>query len=110
MEGTNIGTVVQVVGAVVDVEFSSGALPNINNAIEIPVAESDPLVLEVQRHLGDNKVRCIAMDSTDGLVRGAQCADTGGPIHVPVGPAVLGRMMNVLGRPIDERGPVESKQ
>ena len=110
MESTNTGTVVQVIGAVVDVEFSSGALPNINNAIEIPVAESDPLVLEVQRHLGDNKVRCVAMDSTDGLVRGAQAVDTGGPIHVPVGPAVLGRMMNVLGRPIDERGPVESVQ
>ena len=110
MESTNTGTVVQVIGAVVDVEFSSGALPKINNAIEIPVAESDPLVLEVQRHLGDNKVRCVAMDSTDGLVRGTQAVDTGGPIHVPVGPAVLGRMMNVLGRPIDERGPVESVQ
>ena len=110
MEGTDIGTVGPGVGAVGGVGFSFGALPYFTNAIGIPVAESDPLVLEVQRHLGDNKVRCIAMDSTDGLVRGAQCADTGGPIHVPVGPAVLGRMMNVLGRPIDERGPVESKQ
>ena len=109
MEGTNTGTVAQIIGAVVDVEFRSGALPNIYNALEVPMEGSDALVLEVQQHLGDNKVRCVAMDATDGLVRGATTIDTGGPINVPVGPKVLGRMMNVLGRPIDDRGEVESE-
>ncbi len=109
MEGTNTGTVAQIIGAVVDVEFGSGALPKIYNALEVPVKGSDALVLEVQQHLGDNKVRCVAMDATDGLVRGVTAIDTGGPINVPVGPKVLGRMMNVLGRPIDDRGPVESE-
>ncbi len=108
MEGTNTGTVAQIIGAVVDVEFGSGALPKIYNALEVQVEGSDALVLEVQQHLGDNKVRCVAMDATDGLVRGATAIDTGGPINVPVGPKVLGRMMNVLGRPIDDRGAVES--
>ncbi len=108
MEGTNTGTVAQIIGAVVDVEFGSSALPKIHNALEVPVEGSDALVLEVQQHLGDNKVRCVAMDATDGLVRGAAAIDTGGPINVPVGPKVLGRMMNVLGRPIDDRGAVES--
>ncbi len=108
MEGTNTGTVAQIIGAVVDVEFGSSALPKIYNALEVPVEGSDALVLEVQQHLGDNKVRCVAMDATDGLVRGAAAIDTGGPINVPVGPKVLGRMMNVLGRPIDDRGAVES--
>ena len=111
MEGTNTaGTVAQIIGAVVDVEFSSGALPKIHNALEVPVEDGNALVLEVQQHLGDNKVRCVAMDETDGLVRGVEVIDTGGPINVPVGPNVLGRMMNVLGRPIDDRGPVESDQ
>lgn len=111
MEGTNTaGTVAQIIGAVVDVEFSSGALPKIHNALEVPVEDGNALVLEVQQHLGDNKVRCVAMDETDGLVRGVEVIDTGGPINVPVGPNVLGRMMNVLGRPIDNRGPVESDQ
>ena len=108
MEGTNTGTVAQIIGAVVDVEFGSGALPKIYNALEVQVEGSDALVLEVQQHLGDNKVRCVAMDATDGLVRGATAIDTDGPINVPVGPKVLGRMMNVLGRPIDDRGAVES--
>ena len=108
MEGTNTGTVAQIIGAVVDVEFGSGALPKIYNALEVPVEGSEALVLEVQQHLGDNKVRCVAMDATDGLVRGATAIDTDGPINVPVGPKVLGRMMNVLGRPIDDRGAVES--
>ncbi len=109
MEGTNTGTVAQIIGAVVDVEFGSGGLPMIHNALEVPVEDGDALVLEVQQHLGDNKVRCVAMDATDGLVRGVTVVDTGGPIYVPVGPNVLGRMMNVLGRPIDDRGPVESE-
>ncbi len=108
MEGKSTGTVAQIIGAVVDVEFGSGALPKIHNALEVPVEGSDAMVLEVQQHLGDNKVRCVAMDATDGLVRGVTAIDTGGPINVPVGPNVLGRMMNVLGRPIDDRGPVES--
>ena len=108
MEGTNTGTVAQIIGAVVDVEFGSGALPKIYNALEVSVEGGDALILEVQQHLGDNKVRCVAMDATDGLVRGVTAIDTGGPINVPVGPNVLGRMMNVLGRPIDDRGSVDS--
>ena len=108
MEGTNTGTVAQIIGAVVDVEFGSGGLPKIYNALEVPVEGGEALVLEVQQHLGDNKVRCVAMDATDGLVRGVKAIDSGGPINVPVGPNVLGRMMNVLGRPIDDRGAVES--
>ncbi len=108
MEGTNTGTVAQIIGAVVDVEFGSGTLPKIYNALEVSVEGGDALILEVQQHLGDNKVRCVAMDATDGLVRGVTAIDTGGPINVPVGPNVLGRMMNVLGRPIDDRGSVDS--
>ncbi len=107
-EGKNKGTVAQIIGAVVDVEFGSGALPKIYNALEVSAEDGAVLVLEVQQHLGDNKVRCVAMDATDGLVRGVPAIDTGGPINVPVGPGVLGRMMNVLGRPIDDRGAVES--
>ena len=98
------GRVSQVIGAVVDVEFE-GELPAILNALE---SENNGarLVLEVAQHLGENTVRTIAMDSTEGLVRGQAVADTGKPIMVPVGPATLGRIMNVIGEPIDERGPV----
>ena len=98
------GRVSQVIGAVVDVEFD-GELPAILNALE---SENNGarLVLEVAQHLGENTVRTIAMDSTEGLVRGQAVADTGKPIMVPVGPATLGRIMNVIGEPIDERGPV----
>ncbi|MBM3264360.1 MAG: F0F1 ATP synthase subunit beta [candidate division Zixibacteria bacterium] len=111
MENTNVGSVAQVIGAVVDVEFTAGKLPEIYNAIEIQAENGgDTLVLEVQQHLGDNKVRCVAMDSTDGLVRGTKAVDTGGPISVPVGHTVLGRLLNVLGRPIDERGPTSSEK
>ncbi len=110
MEGTNTGTVAQIIGAVVDVDFGSGLLPKIYNALEVRVDSGETLVLEVQQHLGDNKVRCVAMDATDGVVRGLKAVDTGGPINVPVGPNVLGRMMNVLGRPIDDRGEVESER
>ena len=109
MEGTNKGTVVQIIGAVGDVEFGSGGLPKIHNALEVSIESGEVLVLEVQQHLGDNKVRCVAMEATDGLIRGVTAIDTGGPIKVPVGPNVLGRMMNVLGRPIDDRGEVESE-
>ena len=99
----------QIIGAVVDVEFGSGGLPKIHNALEVSIESGEVLVLEVQQHLGDNKVRCVAMEATDGLIRGVTAIDTGGPIKVPVGPNVLGRMMNVLGRPIDDRGEVESE-
>ncbi|MBL4596956.1 MAG: F0F1 ATP synthase subunit beta [Robiginitomaculum sp.] len=101
------GRVVQVIGAVVDVEFT-GELPNILNALET-VNEGKTLVLEVSQHLGENTVRCIAMDATEGLVRGAPVSDRGEPIMVPVGPATLGRIMNVIGEPIDEAGPIISE-
>lgn len=109
MDNMNTGSVAQVIGAVVDVKFPDGKLPEIYNAIEIAIENAEfPIVLEVQQHLGDNKVRCVSMDSTDGLVRGMKAIDTGSSIHVPVGPSVLGRLVNVLGRPIDERGPMEA--
>ncbi|MBK8199786.1 MAG: F0F1 ATP synthase subunit beta [Acidobacteria bacterium] len=100
------GRVSQVIGAVVDVEFD-GELPSILNALETE-NNGSRLVLEVAQHLGENTVRTIAMDSTEGLVRGLAVADTGKPIMVPVGPATLGRIMNVIGEPIDERGPVKA--
>ena len=100
----NTGRVAQVIGAVVDVQFD-GALPAILNALEVE-NRGAPLVLEVAQHLGENTVRAVAMDSTEGLVRGARAVDTGGPIAVPVGRETLGRIMNVVGAPIDERGPI----
>jgi F-type H+-transporting ATPase subunit beta len=103
------GRVVQVLGGVVDVEFPRGSLPEIYDAVEVQREGDDPLVLEVEKHLGENWVRCVAMDSTDGLQRGLPVAATGAPIQVPVGPSTLGRVFNVLGRPIDEQGPVESE-
>ena len=102
------GRVVQVLGGVVDVEFPSENLPEIYDAVEVPRENEDPLVLEVEKHLGDNWVRCVSMDSTDGLQRGVTAIATGAPIKVPVGPTTLGRIFNVLGHPIDEKGPVES--
>ena len=102
------GRVVQVLGGVVDVEFPSENLPEIYDAVEVPRENEDPLVLEVEKHLGNNWVRCVSMDSTDGLQRGVTAIATGSPIKVPVGPTTLGRIFNVLGRPIDEKGPVES--
>jgi len=101
------GRVAQVIGAVVDVEFE-GVLPDILNALETE-NEGKVLVLEVSQHLGQNTVRCIAMDATEGLVRGAPVSDRGEPIMVPVGPATLGRIMNVIGEPVDEAGPIVSK-
>ncbi|MBO4360105.1 MAG: F0F1 ATP synthase subunit beta [Eubacteriaceae bacterium] len=98
---TNKGTIVQVVGPVVDVKFDSDNLPKLNNAIEID-NHGTRLVVEVAQHMGDDVVRCIAMDSTDGLRRGQECVDTGSPIKVPVGKVTLGRMVNVLGEPIDD--------
>jgi F-type H+/Na+-transporting ATPase subunit beta len=106
---TNIvGTITQVIGAVVDVRFD-GELPSILNALHTDNGGQN-LVLEVAQHLGENTVRTIAMDTTDGLVRGSQVVDTGAPISVPVGPETLGRILNVIGEPVDERGPVVTKQ
>ncbi len=108
------GKIVQVIGPVVDLEFAEGKLPNILNAILItnPTidATEDNLVVEVAQHLGNNVVRCIAMDNTDGLVRGQIGKDTGAPIQVPVGKASLGRILNVVGRPVDEKGPISAEK
>jgi F-type H+-transporting ATPase subunit beta len=103
----NIGKITQVLGAVVDVQFD-GALPPILGALNT-TNDGKTLVLEVAQHLGENTVRAIAMDSTEGLVRGQSVSDTGAPISVPVGPETLGRIINVVGEPIDERGPVNAK-
>jgi F-type H+-transporting ATPase subunit beta len=102
------GRVVQVLGGVVDVEFPPDNLPQIYDAVEVPRDGDTPLVLEVEKHMGDNWVRCVAMDSTDGLQRGRPARATGAPIKVPVGPNTLGRVFDVLGNPIDNKGPVES--
>ncbi|HEY8885032.1 MAG TPA: F0F1 ATP synthase subunit beta [Chloroflexota bacterium] len=102
------GRVVQVIGPVVDVEFPAHQLPNLLNALQVQT-DAGLVVVEVEQHLGNNWVRCVAMDSTDGMRRGADVTDTGGPIMVPVGPATLGRMFNVLGQPIDGRGPVNAE-
>ncbi|MEK7277347.1 MAG: F0F1 ATP synthase subunit beta, partial [Chloroflexota bacterium] len=102
------GTIVQIQGGVVDCEFPTDNLPEIYEAVEIPRPTGEPLILEVQKHLGHNWVRCVAMDATDGLRRGDKTVATGAPITVPVGPATLGRIFNVLGRPIDELGPAKS--
>jgi len=101
----NVGRISQVIGAVVDVTFDGGTLPAILNALETKNGENR-LVLEVAQHLGENTVRTIAMDATDGLTRGQEVTDTGSQIRVPVGPKTLGRILNVVGEPIDERGPV----
>ena len=108
----NQGTIVQIIGPVVDIDFSGGALPAILNAVNIPRKGADgqdeELVVEVQLHLGDNRVRTVAMDSTDGLSRGMKCIDTGAPITVPVGPSTLGRLISVTGKGIDGLGPLTS--
>jgi len=102
------GQIVQIQGGVVDVEFATGELPNIHDAIEIPSNGSEPMILEVQKHLGNKWVRCLAMKSTDGLQRGMGAKATGKPIMVPVGPATLGRIFNVLGWPIDGKGDIDT--
>ncbi|HEY5210421.1 MAG TPA: F0F1 ATP synthase subunit beta [Stellaceae bacterium] len=108
MATNTIGTVTQIMGAVVDIKFD-GELPSILNALHV-AHQGHTLVLEVAQHLGENTVRTIAMDTTDGLARGAQATDTGAPIMVPVGPETLGRILNVVGEPVDERGPVLTKR
>ncbi|MEK9685072.1 MAG: F0F1 ATP synthase subunit beta [Rhodospirillaceae bacterium] len=105
----NIGKIRQVMGAVVDVQFQEGALPEILNALHCE-HDGGTLVLEVAQHLGEATVRTIAMDATEGLVRGQDVVDTGGPILVPVGPETLGRIVNVVGEPVDERGPIDTKE
>ncbi|HVA13247.1 MAG TPA: F0F1 ATP synthase subunit beta [Stellaceae bacterium] len=107
MAKNNIGSITQIIGAVVDVKFD-GELPPILSALHIQ-HQGKTLVLEVAQHLGESTVRTIAMDTTDGLVRGAEVTDTGSPIRVPVGPETLGRIINVVGEPVDERGPVNAK-
>lgn len=102
----NTGKIVQVIGPVVDVAFENGDLPQLLTAIEIPLKDSESLVVEVAQHIGDERVRCIAMGGTDGLVRGMEAIDTGSAIRVPVGKEILGRMFNVLGREIDGLGSV----
>ncbi len=108
----NEGVIVQIIGPVVDIDFSGGKLPSILNAVRIPrvtvEGKNEDLIVEVQQHLGEDRVRAVAMDSTDGLVRGTKAFDTGGPINVPVGPEVLGRLINVIGNPIDEMGDIKT--
>ncbi|HIM12387.1 TPA: F0F1 ATP synthase subunit beta [Candidatus Poribacteria bacterium] len=106
----NQGKVLEVVGARVDLDFSGSELPDILNAVEVERADGSKLVLEIQQHLGENRLRCISMDTTDGLVRGAVATNTGQPITVPVGEGSLGRVMNVIGDPIDEAGPIETEK
>ena len=103
-----VGKVTQILGAVVDVQFE-GDLPAILNALEVD-NHGKRLVLEVAQHLGENTVRTVAMDTTDGMVRGQEVTDTGAAITVPVGPETLGRIINVIGEPVDERGPVNAKK
>ncbi|MDA1192287.1 MAG: F0F1 ATP synthase subunit beta, partial [Candidatus Poribacteria bacterium] len=100
------GKIVQIIGVVIDVEFPEGDLPEIFNALEVARADGGTLVLEVEQHLGENRVRTVAMDTTDGITRGTAVVDTGAPISVPVGKGVLGRVINVIGEPIDGGGPV----
>src|SRR3712207_3678991 len=111
-EKTNVGYITQVIGPVVDVKFPSGKMPQIYNALIIKgtneAGQEISVTTEVQQLLGDNQVRTVAMSSTDGLVRGLEVLDTGAPISVPVGKATLGRIFNVLGEPVDNKGPVNS--
>ena len=108
----NEGKIVQIIGPVVDIDFSGAKMPPILSAIRIPRGDGankgDDLLVEVQQHLGDGRVRTVAMDSTDGLSRGITCYDTGGPITIPVGPSTLGRLINVVGQGIDGLGAIKS--
>ena len=105
MAENNVGKITQIISAVLDIKFTEGNLPEINDAIQVPLKDGKDLIVEVAQHLGDDTVRCIALGPTDGLVRGMDAIATGAPISVPVGENTLGRMFNVLGRPIDEIDP-----
>src|SRR3954462_14721023 len=110
----SMGRIKQVIGPIVDVEFEPGHLPAIFNAVKVTnttISNTEwNLVLEVAQHLGESTVRCVSMDSTDGLVRGTPAVDTGNQIMVPVGRETLGRILNVIGEPVDEAGPVGAKK
>src|SRR5438132_7519255 len=110
---TEVGRIVQVIGSTFDAEFEEGHLPEIYNALKIDSVSKDVTIRltgEVQQHLGGNRVRCVALGSTDGLVRGMKAQDTGQPVQVPVGKETLGRVFNLLGEPIDGRGPVQAAE
>ncbi|HEY6780546.1 MAG TPA: hypothetical protein VI111_06285, partial [Thermoleophilaceae bacterium] len=113
-DAATVGTIEEVQGVVVEVAFPAGELPEIYNALEVDLkdanGEDSLLVLEVQQHLGDDRIRAVAMDTTDGLARGTEVVDTGAPITVPVGEVTLGRIFNLLGEPIDEGGEVKTKE
>jgi F-type H+/Na+-transporting ATPase subunit beta len=106
----NKGKISQIIGPVIDLEFNEGELPAIYNSIKVEREDESDLILEVQQHLGENIVRCVAMDATEGLMRGMEALDTGGPISIPVGPEILGRMMNVVGEPIDGGGELKTEK
>ena len=109
MSEHNIGTVVQIIGPVLDIKFNADSLPKLLNAITIKANDGHTITVEVAQHIGQDTVRCIAMQSTDGLVRGMQAVDTGAPISVPVGPQTLGRIFNLLGQPVDDKPEVEGE-
>ena len=106
----NAGKISQIIGPVVDVRFEPGQLPAIYNALEIARENGEILIVEVAQHLGENAVRCVAMDATEGLVRGMEAKDTGQYITTPVGKEVLGRIINVVGDPVDEQGPIDATE
>ena len=110
MAEQNTGKITQIIGAVLDIKFSQGKLPEINEAIQVPLADGGKLTVEVSQHLGDDTVRCIAMGTTDGLVRGMDAVATGAPISVPVGENTLGRIFNVLGDAIDNKPQPEVEE
>jgi F-type H+-transporting ATPase subunit beta len=105
----NKGIINQIIGPVIDIKFDPEKMPELLNAINIPFGEKN-IVAEAAQHIGDDVVRCVALSSTDGLTRGMEAHDTGGPIKVPVGKEVLGRLFNVIGETIDDKGPVNTKQ
>src|SRR5579885_1385939 len=111
----NIGKVIQVSGPAVDVQFEEAKMPPIYQALRVvsdgfQVPTPINVILEVQQHMGEGRVRCVAMEATDGMVRGMKAIDLGGPISVPVGRATLGRVMNVIGEPVDQLGPINAKE
>src|SRR5579862_2609944 len=111
----NVGHVIQILGPAVDVQFSEATMPPIYQALRVvsdgfKVPAPINVILEVQQHLGEGRVRCVAMEATDGMVRGMKVIDTGGPISVPVGRGTLGRVINVIGDPVDELGPIGEQQ